>query len=55
MKSYCKYHRCWEDISEFYEREDRPGYYSWCKRAMIKQGRSVDFPAMEDRGYGKVR
>jgi len=35
--------------------EDRAGYYAWCKQAMDEQGRSVNYPAIEDRGYGKCR
>jgi hypothetical protein len=55
MKSYCKYHRRWEPVEEFEVREDRAGYYAWCKQAMDEQGRSVNYPAIEDRGYGKCR
>jgi hypothetical protein len=53
-KSYCKFHRKWEDVSNFDKREDRECYYSWCRDAMVEQGRSTDYPKQEERGFGRT-
>lgn len=38
--------------ADFYEREDRPALYAFCKSCMDKEGRSVDFPPVEEQGGG---
>ncbi len=55
MKSYCKWCHSWKPVTEFYEREDRDGYYKWCKDCMDKNGRSVKWPPATERGYGKTK
>lgn len=55
MKSYCKHCHSWKDVSHFNEREDRTGYYAWCIECMDAEGRSTNYPAMEERGGGKAQ
>jgi len=74
MKSYCKRCRRWLNIAHFNPREDRPGYYAFCKSCMKhspvfvtvgiypdevqvleKPSRTVDYPNIEDRGFGSIR
>jgi hypothetical protein len=33
---YCKQCRRFLNISKFYEREDRPGFYAFCRKCMKK-------------------
>jgi hypothetical protein len=40
--------------TEFYKRNDRMGYYSWCTRCMKKLGRTRKYPKIRDRGYGAI-
>ena len=40
-------------IDDFYEREDRPGLpYAWCKKCCSENGRSPDYPELQEQGSG---
>ena len=54
MLSYCSKCRRFKENINFFEREDRPGFYSWCKDCMDKGARSKDYPKKRDRGDGKI-
>jgi len=43
-----------KSLEDFEERDDdmTVGYFAWCKTCMKEQGRSVDYPAKEERGGG---
>jgi hypothetical protein len=52
-KSRCtKCHKV-KDVTEFYIREDTfNSTYAWCKACMKEQGRSPEYPPLEERGSG---
>ncbi len=54
-KAYCSCCRKWKDIIHFNIRKDRFGFYSWCNECMNIQGRTIDYPPEEERGFGKLR
>lgn len=41
-------------LSQFLEREDRIGYYSWDVGCMIEGCRTIDYPTSDKRGGGNL-
>lgn len=52
--AYCKLCRKVKPNNEFWQRKDRQGFYSWCIGCCNTQGRSLDYPAEEERGGGVI-
>jgi hypothetical protein len=44
-----------KEISCFFKREDRNGFYAFCNDCMTEQGREPDYPAFDKRGGGSLK
>lgn len=50
--SRCKHCQSWKPKTEF--EVENGSLYKFCKECMKEQGRSVEYPPMEERGFGKI-
>jgi len=50
----CKNCGFWRDLSHFDKREDRDGYYAFCKDCMKVECRTIDYPSLNKRGGGNL-
>jgi hypothetical protein len=50
---YCRQCHKMKSNDDFHKIEDRSnGFYAFCKSCMDEQGRSLEYPPIEKRGYG---
>lgn len=51
---YCPNCKKIRKTDNFFIREDRMGYYAFCKDCMASKGRSPDLPLISERGDGLI-